>query len=181
MTHKFSEKLIDSKPIFSGIFMNIVQDTVELPDGKHATREYIQHPGGVAIIAITNDNQIVLEYQYRHAVEQIVLEIPAGKLDHKEPALEAAKRELQEETGFSSNKWTYLGECLPCTGYSNERIVYYLAEDMKSGESNLDEGELIETTTMDIQECFNLAYNGKITDSKTLAGLMLYQGYLLKN
>ncbi|WP_276968430.1 NUDIX hydrolase, partial [Metallibacterium scheffleri] len=141
----------------------------------------VKHPGGVAIIAITNNNQIVLEYQYRHSVGQVVLEIPAGKPDHMEPALDAAKRELQEETGFSSNKWTYLGECLPCTGYSNERIVYYLAEDITSGDTNLDEGEQIETFTMDVQECFNLAHRGEITDSKTLAGLMLYQGYLLKN
>jgi ADP-ribose pyrophosphatase len=174
------EKLIDSKSVFLGSFLEVIKDTVELPNGKHATREYINHPGAVAIIAITNDNKIVLEYQYRHSVEQIILEIPAGKLDPQEQPLDAAKRELQEETGFSSTSWTCLGECLPCIGYSNERIIYYLAENINAGESNPDEGEEIETITMDIQECMNLAYTGKITDSKTLAGLMLYQGHLLK-
>jgi ADP-ribose pyrophosphatase len=172
------ETLINSIEIASGKWIKITHDTVKLPNGKTAFREYIKHSGAVAVIAITLDNKIVLEYQYRHPVEQIMLEIPAGKLEDLEDPLEAAKRELQEETGFSAKNWLKLGSCLPCIGYSTERIIYYLAQDLELGSRALDEGEFLETVVMDIEECFDLAYQGEITDSKTLSGLMLYQGYL---
>lgn len=172
------EILIDSIEIASGKWIKITHDTVRLPNGKTAFREYIKHSGAVAVIAITPDNKIVLEYQYRHPVEQIMLEIPAGKLEHMEDPLEAAKRELQEETGYIAKNWLQLGSCLPCIGYSTERIIYYLAQDLEPGAATPDEGEFLETVTMNINKCFDLAYQGEITDSKTLSGLMLYQGYL---
>lgn len=174
------EILIDSVEIAHGKWLKITHDTVELPNGKTAYREYIKHSGAVAVIAITNDNQIIMEYQYRHPARQIMLEIPAGKLELGEDLLLAAKRELEEETGFTSNNWLQLGSCLPCIGYSTEKITYYLATNLISGHAKPDDGEFIETVIMDIDECFNLAYSGVITDSKTLSGLMLYQGYLLK-
>lgn len=179
MSDHLKEILVESSPVLSGKFMQVLRDTVKLPDGNHAIREYIKHPGGVAIIAITADNELVLEYQYRHPVEQIMLEIPAGKIDHQEHTLLAAKRELREETGYTSDNWIELGSCLPSIGYSSEQIVYYIAHNCKAGESSLDEGEFVDTITMNIDECFNLAYKGKITDGKTLAGLMLFQGYRL--
>ncbi|HLX54123.1 MAG TPA: NUDIX hydrolase [Aquella sp.] len=172
------EILINSTEIASGKWIKITHDTVKLPNGKTAFREYIKHPGGVGIIAITENNQIVLEYQYRHPVESIMLEIPAGKLDPKEDPLDAAKREFQEETGYSAKTWLRLGSCLPCIAYSTDRIIYYLAQDLVTGAPKLDEGEFLETILMDVDECFDRAYQGEITDGKTLAGLMLYQGYL---
>jgi ADP-ribose pyrophosphatase len=172
------EILIDSIEIASGKWIKITHDTVKLPNGKTTFREYIKHSGAVAVIAITSDNKIVLEYQYRHPVEQVMLEIPAGKLEDLEDPLEAAKRELKEETGFSANNWLHLGSCLPCIGYSSERIIYYLAQNLEPGTATLDDGEFLETVVMDIDKCFDMAYQGKITDSKTLSGLMLYQGYL---
>ncbi len=172
------ETLIDSIQIASGKWIQITHDTVKLPNGQTAFREYIKHSGASAIIAITENNQIVLEYQYRHPVESIMLEIPAGKLDHKEDPLNAAKRELLEETGYSAKNWLQLGSCFPCIGYSTEKIIYYLALDLVAGTQKLDEGEFLETILMDVDKCFDMAYRGEITDSKTLAGLMLYQGYL---
>lgn len=172
------EILIDSIEIAAGKWIKITHDTVKLPNGKTAYREYIKHVGAVAIIAITHNNQIVLEYQYRHPVRSTILEIPAGRLEHTESPLAAAKRELLEETGYSAKNWLQLGGCFPCIGYSNEQIMYYLAQDLVSGTPQLDECEFLDSVVMDIDECFALAYQGKITDSKTLSGLMLYQGYL---
>lgn len=176
------EKLLTSQKLFKGIFFEITHDIVELSDGNTASREYIIHNGAVAIIALTNNNQIVLERQYRHPVRQIMLEIPAGKLNNGEEnkQLEAAKRELSEETGYTAKTWVKLGTCLPCIGYSNEKITYFLATDLESGLTNLDVGEFVETLTLPISEFLDMAYTGAITDTKTLAGLMLYQGYLRK-
>lgn len=177
MSANLIEKLIESNPIFSGKFMKILSDKVKLPDDKEGVREYIKHPGGVAIIAITADGQIILEHQYRHPVKQIMLEIPAGKIDNPKDTLREGQRELKEETGYTSNNWINLGTCYPSIGYSSEEIIYYLALDCKKGKNCLDDGEFIETITMDIDECLNMAYSGKITDGKTLSGLMLYLGY----
>ncbi len=178
---KLIEKFLNSKKLFKGLFFEVTHDTVELPDGKTASREYIIHHGAVAIIAITDDNNIVIERQYRHPVRQIMLEIPAGKLEVGENPLEAAKRELAEETGFTAKSWTELGTCLPCIGYSSEKITYYVAKELKPGSSNLDEGEFLETLTMPFDEFLDMVYNGEITDTKTIAGIMLYQGHLRKN
>jgi ADP-ribose pyrophosphatase len=177
-----TEKTINSKELFRGLFMQVMHDTVELPDGKIASREYIKHNGAVAIIAITDDNHIVIERQYRHPVGQIMLELPAGKLDKGEEnnPIEAAKRELLEETGYTATNWIELTTCLPCIGYSSEKITYFLATGLVAGTPKLDEGEFVETFTIPFSEFLNMAYNGEITDSKTLAGIMLYQGHLIK-
>jgi ADP-ribose pyrophosphatase len=171
------EKTIASDTVFEGSFLKIKRDTVELPNGKTTTREYINHPGAAAIIAITKDNQIIMERQYRHCVGEILLEIPAGKIDAQEEPLTAAKRELLEETGISAKEWIYLGHTLPCVGYSSEKITFYLAQELELGEAKLDDGEFLDVLFMDLNECLNLAYSGQIKDTKTLSGLMLYLGH----
>ncbi len=172
------EKPLTSQNIFNGNFINIYRDTVELPSGKVAEREYIKHPGAVAILAIDSENNIIMERQFRHPVGKIMYEIPAGKIDPNEDELTCGRRELVEETGYVAQNWTLLGECLPCIGYSSERIVYFLAENISFTAANLDDGEFLEVIKQPLDEVFELAFNGKIEDSKSLAGLMLLYGHL---
>ncbi|MEN9391270.1 MAG: hypothetical protein RL017_568 [Pseudomonadota bacterium] len=174
------EETVESKVLMQGSFMTLMQDRVKLPDGKFGVREYLKHQGAVAIIALTTDNQIVIEKQYRHPVKQIMLEIPAGKLETNEDLLLAAQRELQEETGFHSNTWIKLGKSLPCIGYSSEEITYFLALDVIAGVAHLDEGEFLETHTLPFSEFLDMIYSGEISDAKTITGIMFYLGYLRK-
>ncbi len=176
--HHLIEKPIATEQIFQGNYMQLHRDTVELPDGKLATREYIRHSGAVAILAVDKDNKLVMERQYRHPVAKVIYEIPAGKLNPHEDELCCGRRELVEETGYVALNWQLLGECLPCVGYSSERIVYYLATDLSFTEQNLDDGEFLEVVLEPLENIFALAFSGKIVDSKTLAGLMLLYGHL---
>lgn len=180
MNEHLIEHTIDSKEVFNGVFMRVYNDTVKLPDGTTSMREFIKHGGAVAVIALTKDNQIVLERQYRYSVGQTMIEIPAGKLEKNEDPLEAAKRELQEETGYTSTEWEYLGFNLPCIGYSTEKIIYFLAKNVQPGTPKLDEGEFLETFTLDYHEFVNKCYAGEILDGKSISGLVLYQGHLQK-
>lgn len=174
------EKSIASQQIFNGNFMKVMRDIVELPSGKQAEREYIKHSGAVAVFALDKENNIILERQYRTPVSQIMIEVPAGKIDAGEDYLTCGKRELLEETGYVSDEWDYLGEILPCIGYSTEKIVFYVAHNVVLTKANLDEGEFLEVYKQPLSELINDAYNGKITDGKTLAGLLLLNGYLMR-
>lgn len=175
------EKPLTSEQIFQGLFLKIYHDTVELPNGKIAQREYIKHSGAVAVLAIDNENNIIMERQYRHPVGQIMYELPAGKIDPNEDDLTCGRRELVEETGYVASEWTLLGECLPCIGYSNERIVYFLAQNLNFTASNLDDGEFVEVVKQPLDKVFAMAFSGQIKDSKTLSGLMLLYGHLNKS
>lgn len=172
------ETLISSEQVFQGNFMKVMRDIVELPNGKQAKREYIKHNGAVAIFAIDHDDNIIMEKQFRHPVGRIMYEVPAGKIDPNEDLLECGKRELLEETGYIAHSWQYLGEILPCIGYSNERIAFYLARDLEFTEAKLDDGEFLEVYKQPLDELLNDVYSGKILDGKTLAGLMLLLGFL---
>ena len=175
------ENLLTSEQVFQGNFIKVYRDSVELPGGKTATREYVKHSGAVAVLALDDDNNLIMERQYRHPVGQIIYEIPAGKLDAPEDELTCGRRELVEETGYVAREWILLGECLPCIGYSNERIVYFLARGLAYTQQNLDDGEFLEVIKQPLDEVITMAYRGEIQDSKTLAGLMLLQGYLMRN
>lgn len=175
------EKTLSSSLTFQGSFMRVMQDIVELPDGSESIREYIKHPGAVAILALDDEDNLLMERQYRHCVAQVIYEIPAGKLDPHEDLLTCGRRELAEETGYVAKEWIYLGECLPCIGYSTEKIVYYLAKGLAYTGQNLDKGEFLEVVKQPLSEIFELAFNGKIADSKTLSGLMLLYGYLKRH
>lgn len=167
----FEEKTIDSQNIYKGRFLELKQDKVCLPNGKQSIREYVIHPGAMMIIPILPDGQVVLERQYRYPVRELMIEFPAGKLDPGESALNCAKRELFEETGYKAKNWAYAGQVYPCIGYSNEVIEIWLAKDLVAGPPQLDEGEFVEIFTASIEQLKQWMFDGIIKDAKTLAGL----------
>jgi ADP-ribose pyrophosphatase len=138
------EKTVESKLLHQGKFLTLKIDTVELPDGKHATREFVEHPGAVMILPLFDDGRVLLERQYRYPIAKVLLEYPAGKIDPNESELACAKRELQEETGYTAREWFLLTRIHPVISYSTEFIDLYLARGLTAGESKLDEGEFLE-------------------------------------
>src|SRR5207253_4243761 len=129
-----------------------VRDTVRLPDGSLATREFVLHPGAVMMIPLLDDGRIVLERQYRYPVRQVLIEFPAGKIDRGEDLLACAQRELLEETGYTASEWAYAGKLAHCVGYSDEMIHIYFARGLTAGAAQLDHGEFVETITASPQD-----------------------------
>lgn len=166
-----------STHIYSGKFLQVYRDETELPDGAPAIREWIKHPGAAAILALTDDHQLLMVRQYRYATRTEYLEIPAGKRDAGEDPLETAKRELEEETGYVAERWTYLAALHPCIGYSNEVIHYYLAEGLTRGKMAPDEGEWVELVLIPVAEAYRMAREGALPDSKTVSGLFLAESW----
>lgn len=173
-----TEKKLESKLVFEGGFLKVWRDRIALPDGSETWREFIRHPGAVAVLALTDDHRLVLERQYRYAAGREFLEIPAGKLDPDESPEACGKRELFEETGFTASEWVFLGTAHPCIGYSNEQIHYYLARGLVAGERQLDAGEFLEVVTLPLETALLKACNGEICDSKSLVGLFWLQAHL---
>ncbi|MFM0593167.1 MULTISPECIES: NUDIX domain-containing protein [Paraburkholderia] len=165
-----TETCVESKTIYQGPFLTLKCDTVRLPDGKQATREYVQHPGAVMVIPLFDDGRVLLESQYRYPMGKVMVEYPAGKLDANEGALACAKRELQEETGYTAREFVYLTRIHPIISYSTEFIDIYLARGLSAGERKLDEGEFLELFTASVADVSEWIRTGKITDVKTVIG-----------
>jgi ADP-ribose pyrophosphatase len=161
------EERIDTQDLYGGIFLNMKRDRVRMPDGSEAVREYLTHPGAVAIVALLDDGRIVLERQYRYPVERVCMEIPAGKLDPGEDPLICAQRELQEETGYTAAKWSYIRRIHPVISYSTEFIDIYLAEGLSKGERQLDDEEFLDVFAASLDELLTWVEEGAITDVKT--------------
>ncbi len=176
----FEEKTMKSDKLYEGKLLNLRVDTVELPDKKYSKREVIEHPGGVGVIPITEDNSIILVKQYRKAVERFLLEIPAGKLELNEEPRETALRELKEETGFTANKLEYQLEFFTSPGFSNEKIYLFLAYDLIEGEAIPDIGEFVEIEKYKINDLIKMVERGEIIDSKTIIGIYLAKKHLDK-
>jgi ADP-ribose pyrophosphatase len=172
MSGDFTETKQSSKLVYSGKLLKVYEDQVCLPDGSIARREYVVHPGAALILPLFEDDSILLERQYRYPVGSHCYELPAGKLESGEPSLETAKRELLEETGYVAEKWTPLCAMLPCVGYSDERIEFFLARELSFRGASLDEGELLETLRLPLDEALEWVRNGTIRDSKTMLGLL---------
>ncbi|THF62573.1 NUDIX domain-containing protein [Pseudothauera rhizosphaerae] len=165
------ERELASEPVFDGRLLKVRRDTVHLPDGKQGVREYIRHPGAVAIVAVLPDGRLIFERQYRYPLRRAFLEIPAGKIDPGEDILACAVRELREEAGYRADEWQYLGVMHPCIGYSDERIELFLARGLTHIGNALDEGEFLELLTLSLAEAEAAVHGGRITDGKTIAAL----------
>jgi ADP-ribose pyrophosphatase len=161
------EERISGEDIYGGIFLKMKRDKVSLPNGEEAIREYLTHPGAVAIVAILDDGRVLMERQYRYPIAKACLEIPAGKLDPSEDHLVCAKRELEEETGYTAKKWSYIRRIHPVISYSTEFIDIYLAEGLVPGKSHLDEEEFLDVFAASIDQLLAWVEEGGITDVKT--------------
>ncbi|WP_053957369.1 NUDIX domain-containing protein [Inediibacterium massiliense] len=174
------EETIKTDMIYKGKIINLRVDTVKLPDEKSGTREIIEHPGASCIVPITENKKIIMVKQFRKPIEEILIEIPAGKLDEGEDPYDCAIRELKEETGYTAQNVEYLFSFYTSAGFSNEMIYLYVAKDLILGEANPDEGEYIEVEEYSIEELLEMIYNGQIKDSKTIMGILAVKDSLLK-
>lgn len=173
-----TETRLSSERILTGHFLQVQRDQVRLPDGDHASREYIVHPGAVMVIAQLDDGRFVMERQYRYPVQQVMIEFPAGKLDPGESCLACAQRELLEETGFTAIEWARAGVLHPVISYSTEFIDVWFARGLTAGPQQLDAGEFLDVFTADADELLTWCAEGKVTDAKTLSGLLWLQNVL---
>jgi ADP-ribose pyrophosphatase len=169
------ETLVEPRTLLDGGFLTVRKDTVRLPDGATATREYIVHPGAVAVVPLLDDGRAVMVRQYRYPLQRLLLEFPAGKRDPHETVLGCAMRELQEETGYRARQWARGGMFHNAAAYSTEGIEIWFARGLVAGDQRLDEGEFVEVVEMGDEHLAALARDGELTDAKTLIGLNWWQ------
>ena len=170
-----TERLVESRQVWRGRFLDVRCDTVALPDGKHATREYIVHPGAVMVVPILDDGRLVMERQHRYPMGRVMLEFPAGKLEAGEPPFGCAVRELAEETGYRAREWARAGILHNAIAYSNEGIEVWFARGLERGDARLDEEEFLEIVQCSEAELDAGVARGDVTDAKTLIGLLWLQ------
>ncbi len=167
------EKQTGSEVIYDGVILHVYKDTVDLPNGKGAVRELIRHVGAVAVIPVTDDGKVIIERQFRYPFDEVITEIPAGKLDSREEnPREAAARELAEETGFTADEWIDLGIYYPTSAYSDEKIYMYLAKGLHRGEQNLDEDEFLHVEEAPLTDLLDQVMKGEIPDGKTQVAIL---------
>ncbi|QII82598.1 NUDIX domain-containing protein [Jeotgalibaca arthritidis] len=180
---EFEEKTLTKEIIFDGVLVHLEREEVLLPNGKTSIREIIRHPGAVAVMPFTADGKMVLVRQYRKPLERTVVEIPAGKLEKDDThPLEAAKRELEEETHYSASRWEEIETMYPTPAYLDEKFTIYLAEGLEIVENPLpqDEDEFVEVVLCSYQEALALRESGEICDAKTLYALLYWKLRLLE-
>jgi ADP-ribose pyrophosphatase len=170
MDGHLKETKIDSAIAYDGDFLKVRCDTIRLPDGQETKREYITHPGAVVILPLLDDGTVLLERQFRYPNDRVFIEFPAGKIDPGEDHLVCAKRELQEETGYTAQDWRFVCTIHNAIAYSDEFLDIYIARGLIAGDSKLDEGEFLELFTAPLDDLLAWVREGKISDVKTIIG-----------
>lgn len=168
MEEKFIKTIQEAK----GSYLVFRQDLVELVNGRQATRDLVLHPGAVAVVAVTDQDEVILVRQFRYPVQEILYEIPAGKLDPGEDPLECAQRELVEETGYTARKWTRLTSIYTGPGFCNETIHIFLARELRENLAQPDEDEIIENYKIPLEKALEMVCTGEIKDAKSITGLL---------
>jgi ADP-ribose pyrophosphatase len=172
------ERRLASETLFKGNFLEARRDTVALPDGRSATREYVTHPGAVVIVPLLDDGRVVVERQYRYPVGRVMIEFPAGKLDAGEDPLVCGRRELLEETGYTAREWAKAGQMHLAIAYSTEVLHIYFARGLSAGARQLDEGEFLDVSTATPAQLLDWSRSGELTDAKSLSCLLWLQNVL---
>lgn len=168
------EEKVSSEDVFDGNLLHVKKDTVRLPNGNIAYREWIKHPGASAVVPVTPEGRLIFVRQYRYPIQQVTLEIPAGKLDAEgEDPLDCARRELSEETGYQAEKYTFLTKLATTVGFSNEFIYIYAAEGLTAGMQHPDEDEFINVCTLTMDEAMAKIRSGEICDAKSVTAVLL--------
>jgi ADP-ribose pyrophosphatase len=170
LDNHLKEVRIDSTLAYDGYFLKVQRDTVRLPNGRPATREYIKHPGAVVILPLFEDGSVLMERQFRYPMDQVFIEFPAGKIDSGEDPLACAQRELLEETGYMATDWQFICTIHNAIAYSDEHLDLYLARGLTEGERKLDEEEFLDVFKTSAADLLEWIRQGKITDVKTIIG-----------
>ena len=172
------EKCISSETLTEGNVMRVKRDQVLLPSGNRGQRSYIVHPGAVLVVPMLDDGALLLERQFRYPLNQVFIELPAGKIDPGEDPFTTGQRELLEETGYSAQEWIYLGFQYPCIGYATEVIHMFVAKGLIEGEPLNDADEALQLFEASLEDCLQMVADQEITDAKTIIALMWTEKYL---
>lgn len=172
-----TEHTLTSEVVYQGRLLHARRDTVRLPNGLESSREYLLHPGAAVMLPIFANGDILLERQHRYPLHRDFIELPAGKFDPGETELACAQRELLEETGYAAREWRYLNTIYPCIGYSNERLVYFLARDLEHVGEDPDHDEFLEILRLPFGEAMDMVRDGRIDEAKTVMGLLWFERF----
>lgn len=175
------ETTVEETSVFDGVLLHVKKDTVKLPNGDLAPREWIKHPGAASVIPVTEDGKVIMVRQYRYPVRQVTVEVPAGKLDVAgEDPMECAVRELSEETGYTAKEYKFLAKIATTVGFSNEYIYLYAAKGLVAGKQHTDEDEFINLQTIPLDEAVEMVRNGKIIDAKSMISILMLKDLVEK-